>query len=61
MAKLISKAEYEAQIALTRDERMDWWRQARFGMFVHYGLYAAVGRNEWVMSLENYPIEEYES
>ncbi|MFW6308840.1 MAG: alpha-L-fucosidase, partial [bacterium] len=37
-----------------------WWREARFGMFVHYGLYAQIGRNEWAMSLENYPIEEYE-
>ena len=44
----------------TRPERMAWWREARFGMFVHYGLYAQVGRNEWVMSLENYPIAEYE-
>jgi len=60
MAKLISKAEYEAQTALTRDKRMAWWREARFGMFIHYGLYSLVGRNEWVMSLENYPIEEYE-
>jgi len=60
MAKLISKAEYEGQTALTRNQRMAWWREARFGMFVHFGLYALVGRNEWVMSLENYPISKYE-
>lgn len=60
MAKILSKPEYEEKIAESRDERMKWWREARFGMFVHYGLYAQVGRNEWVMSLENYPISEYE-
>ena len=25
---------------LTDDERMEWWRDARFGLFVHWGLYA---------------------
>lgn len=60
MAALLSKPDYEKWIAETRPARMAWWRDARFGMFVHYGLYAQVGRNEWVMSLENYPISEYE-
>lgn len=60
MSKLLSKPEYEKWIASTRSERMGWWREARFGMFIHYGLYALVGRNEWVMSLENIPIAEYE-
>jgi len=60
MSKLLSKADYEKQIAQSRPERMAWWREARFGMFIHYGLYSQVGRNEWVMSLENYPIAEYE-
>ena len=60
MAKILSKAEYEKWTADTRPARMAWWREARFGMFIHYGLYSQVGRNEWVMSLENYPIAEYE-
>jgi len=59
-AKILSKPEYEAQTAATRDERMGWWREARFGMFVHYGLYALAGRNEWLQTLENIPIPEYE-
>ena len=33
--KLLSRSEYEEWITKTRDERMDWWRRARFGMFVH--------------------------
>ena len=59
-AQILSKPEYEAQTAATRDERMGWWREARFGMFVHYGLYALAGRNEWLQTLENIPIPEYE-
>ncbi len=60
MTKVLSKSEYEEQVAASRDERMEWWRAARFGMFVHYGLYSQLGRQEWAMALENYPIEEYE-
>jgi len=60
MSNFLSKGEYEEKIAESRDERMEWWRQARFGMFVHYGLYAQIGRNEWVQSRENYPVSEYE-
>ena len=55
-----SKLEYEAEIKKTRDARMEWWREARFGMFVHYGLYSQLGTHEWSMSLGNYEVEEYE-
>ncbi len=55
-----SRVEYEQWIADTRDERMAWWREARFGMFVHYGLYSQLSRHEWAMTQENIPIEEYE-
>ncbi len=58
--KLMSLPEYEAWTAETRDRRMAWWRQARFGMFVHYGLYAQLGRHEWTQAQEGYPVEEYE-
>jgi alpha-L-fucosidase len=43
-----------------RDERMRWWRQARFGMFIHWGLYSQLGRHEWVMNRERIPLAEYE-
>jgi len=38
---------------------MRWWHQARFGMFIHWGLYAIPARGEWVMHLERIPVEEY--
>ena len=33
-------------------ERMAWWQHDRFGMFIHFGLYAVPGRHEWVQSTE---------
>ncbi len=60
MGELVSKPEYEKMIAATRDQRMQWWREARFGMFVHYGLYSQLARHEWAMAVENFEIDEYE-
>lgn len=44
-----------------RARRMGWWHQAKFGMFVHWGLYSVLSRHEWVMENEGIPIAEYES
>ena len=38
---------------------MAWWRDAKFGMFIHWGLYSILGRGEWVMHNEKIPAEEY--
>ncbi len=57
---MLSKKEYEEKIASSRDARMRWWREARFGMFVHYGLYSQVGRHEWLMAMENVAVNDYE-
>jgi alpha-L-fucosidase len=43
-----------------RDRRMAWWRQAKFGMFIHWGLYSVLGRHEWAMEMEGIPVAEYE-
>jgi alpha-L-fucosidase len=43
-----------------RDRRIRWWREAKFGMFIHWGLYSVVGRHEWVMEMEGIPAQEYE-
>ena len=37
-----------------------WFKDARFGLFMHYGLYSIPGRGEWVLYRENIPIPEYE-
>ena len=53
-----------------RDARMAWWRDARFGMFIHWGLYAVpagswngqrvAGIGEWIMARATVPVAEYE-
>ncbi|MBT3275370.1 MAG: alpha-L-fucosidase, partial [Spirochaetales bacterium] len=54
------KAAYETATAKSRAKRMRWWDESRYGMFVHWGLYAQVGRNEWVQAIECIPVKEYE-
>ncbi len=39
--------------------RLKWFHEARFGMFIHWGLYAIPARGEWVMYNERIPKEEY--
>lgn len=41
-------------------KRTEWYREARFGMFIHWGLYAIPASGEWIMSTERIPKEEYE-
>ena len=53
-----------------RDRRMRWWREARFGMFIHWGLYAVLAGEyngkrsdrigEWIMEWANIPRADYE-
>lgn len=51
-----------------KNERMQWWRDAGFGMFIHWGLYAVPagqygeGKNhaEWIQETADIPVEEYE-
>jgi len=50
--------------------RLDWWREARFGMFIHWGLYAIpagvwegeaiAGIGEWIMKRAEVPVAKYE-
>lgn len=41
------------------EQRIAWWREARFGMFLHWGVYAIPGRGEWVQWSEQIPVGEY--
>jgi alpha-L-fucosidase len=40
---------------------MGWWHDAKFGMFIHWGLYSVVGQHEWAMEVEGIPISQYET
>lgn len=43
-----------------KTERLKWWTDARFGMFIHWGLYAQAARHEWVKKRERIPDAEYQ-
>lgn len=43
----------------TRAESMEWFRKARFGLFMHYGVYSILGRGEWVQLQAAIPVAEY--
>ncbi len=51
-----------------KDERMKWWREARFGLFIHWGLYAVPAgqwkdnknHGEWIMNSAHIPVKDYE-
>ena len=60
-AAMTAAAASAAGDASDRDRRMKWWHEARFGMFIHWGLYSVLGRHEWVMENEGIPVAEYET
>ena len=44
-----------------RQAALAWFADARYGLFMHYGLYSVLGRGEWVMFREAIPVAEYET
>ncbi len=58
-------ADAAAQVATTDvpPERLaarEWYRDARFGMFIHWGVYSQLGQGEWVMQNRGIRVGEYE-
>jgi alpha-L-fucosidase len=49
-----------AEVLADRERRMKWWHEARFGMFIHWGLYAVIGQHEWAMEVEGIPVAQYQ-
>src|SRR5690554_6721650 len=43
-----------------KTERLQWWTESRFGMFIHWGLYAQAARHEWVKKRERISDEDYQ-
>jgi alpha-L-fucosidase len=44
-----------------RAARMNWFRNARFGIFIHWGVYAVPGRGEWYMNNDKVPVAAYKA
>ena len=60
MANRITPQEYKEFTAATKERRIEWFRDARFGMFIHYGLFSSHGLGEWAQVWENIKISDYE-
>lgn len=62
-------AIWKTEYGPSHEERMQWWREARFGMFIHWGIYSVPagtykgqqvkGGGEWIMRIANIPVAEY--
>lgn len=44
----------------SRAETLAWFQEARFGMFIHWGIYSLLGRGEWIRNVGHIPQEEYD-
>jgi len=61
----------DTETAAQRDARMAWWREARFGMFIHWGLYSVPAGTwdgkqipdlgEWIMNNASIPVADYKA
>ncbi|MBK7713026.1 MAG: alpha-L-fucosidase [Bacteroidales bacterium] len=55
-----ASAQLPKETDAQKAERMKWWTDARFGMFIHWGLYALPARHEWVKNIERMTNEQYQ-
>ena len=49
-----------SETAAEKTERLSWWTHDRFGMFIHFGLYAIPARGEWIKKIETIPEAKYD-
>jgi alpha-L-fucosidase len=50
-----------SQAPLPEAERTRWFRDAKFGMFIHWGAYSVIGRHEWAREMFQIPQAEYDT
>ena len=70
LSMALPAADKPKETAYQTDTRLAWWREAKFGMFIHWGLYSHLagewnggyyqGIGEWIMFKARIPISEYE-
>ncbi len=59
-ASLLVHGQSAANDYQARMDRTEWFREARLGMFIHWGLYSIPARGEWVRSSERMSVEDYQ-
>ena len=65
LAAAVFAAAVPAAVAAPADQapppdRLQWFREAKFGLFIHWGVYSMIGREEWARQLLQIPLEEYQ-
>jgi alpha-L-fucosidase len=56
---LVASAQ-SSRAPLPPDQRTQWFRDAKFGMFIHWGPYSVLGRHEWARHMFQIPQAEYD-
>lgn len=51
----------QQETVAAKEQRMAWWTDARFGMFIHWGLYSVPARHEWVQNYEKISSQDYKN
>jgi alpha-L-fucosidase len=49
-----------SQPPLSPEERLRWFKESKFGMFIHWGAYSEIGRHEWIRHQAQIPQAEYD-
>ena len=68
----LTATDYPDESEAEKEARMNWWKEARFGMFIHWGVYSVLAGTykgkpvpgtigEWIMGHARIPKEEYET
>lgn len=50
-----------SQPPLSPEARLEWFKEAKFGMFIHWGAYSVIGRHEWIRQMAQIPQAEYDT
>jgi len=60
LTAIISNAQEDYFPTKENLEARKWFKEAKFGLFIHWGVYSVLGDGEWVMNNQNISIKEYE-
>jgi len=62
LALLFFSSSLQAQYKPTAEntKNREWFQDAKFGLFIHWGVYSVLGDGEWVMNVKQIPIKTYE-
>lgn len=52
---------FREETPAAREQRMEWFHDARFGMFIHWGVYSVPAKGEWYMNNAKVPVDTYKA